>query len=368
MKILFICGSIEPGRDGVGDYTRKLAGEIIKTGSSVSIIALNDRYIKQDKWEGRQSDNNESITVLRLSHSTGWKFRTLLAQKFINAFNPEWVSLQYVPYAFNIKGIPIHLPKVLRNIAKERKWHIMFHEMWIGVSPFAALKHKFYGSIQRYITLRMIKMLKPRLLTTTNLLYQLVMQKSNINVSILPLMSNISKQEKDAGFLSQIEEKYSIDFTSNRFFIIGIFGTLYPDAKISLTVPQFIRHNNTEKNNVVIAFGKNNNPLELKALRNNLNGTVKLIELGELSSVQISSLLSVLNVAVLCTPEEYIGKSGAFAAFKLHEVRVITPASLAVPAYREEIEKYNALLNEKSAEEWSVESVSKKFCALLEIA
>lgn len=27
MTILFLCGSLEPGRDGVGDYTRRLAGD-----------------------------------------------------------------------------------------------------------------------------------------------------------------------------------------------------------------------------------------------------------------------------------------------------------------------------------------------------
>jgi hypothetical protein len=32
IKILFICGSLEPGKDGVGDYTRRLwrtRGEIV---------------------------------------------------------------------------------------------------------------------------------------------------------------------------------------------------------------------------------------------------------------------------------------------------------------------------------------------------
>jgi Trk K+ transport system NAD-binding subunit len=46
MKIAFICGSLEPGRDGVGDYTRRLAGELVKQQHEVLVIAFNDRQIK----------------------------------------------------------------------------------------------------------------------------------------------------------------------------------------------------------------------------------------------------------------------------------------------------------------------------------
>lgn len=32
MRLAFICVSLEPGRDGVGDYTRSLAAECIRQG------------------------------------------------------------------------------------------------------------------------------------------------------------------------------------------------------------------------------------------------------------------------------------------------------------------------------------------------
>ena len=44
MKIVFLCGSLEPGRDGVGDYTRMLAAEIIRKGHNAAIVALADKY------------------------------------------------------------------------------------------------------------------------------------------------------------------------------------------------------------------------------------------------------------------------------------------------------------------------------------
>ena len=44
MKILFICGTFENGKDGVGDYTKRLAKEIIDYGHSVHIIAIHDKF------------------------------------------------------------------------------------------------------------------------------------------------------------------------------------------------------------------------------------------------------------------------------------------------------------------------------------
>ena len=43
MKILFFCGSAEPGKDGVGDYTRRLCGELLRIGHETQILSLFDR-------------------------------------------------------------------------------------------------------------------------------------------------------------------------------------------------------------------------------------------------------------------------------------------------------------------------------------
>lgn len=48
MKFLFICGSLEPGKNGVGDYTRRLAGECIRMGHDAMILALDERIWIED--------------------------------------------------------------------------------------------------------------------------------------------------------------------------------------------------------------------------------------------------------------------------------------------------------------------------------
>lgn len=105
MKILFICGSLEPGCDGVGDYTRRLAGELIRQGNEVQIIALNDKNVTAVTYQV-QEDDITSITCLRLPQNISWNYRMNEAGVFSDAFNPGWLSLQYVPFAFQDKGLP----------------------------------------------------------------------------------------------------------------------------------------------------------------------------------------------------------------------------------------------------------------------
>ena len=60
MKIIFLCGSLEPGRDGVGDYVLLLSGELVRQGHQASIIALNDVYL-QEEYFGYKETNGISL-------------------------------------------------------------------------------------------------------------------------------------------------------------------------------------------------------------------------------------------------------------------------------------------------------------------
>ena len=47
MVILFLTGCLQPGKDGVGDYTRLLARECIRQGQACCLIALDDPYVRE---------------------------------------------------------------------------------------------------------------------------------------------------------------------------------------------------------------------------------------------------------------------------------------------------------------------------------
>src|SRR5690554_7244682 len=111
-KILFVCGSLEPGQDGVGDYTRELAGAVQRLACNVLVIAIMDRVVDGVSKE-KQSARSGDVNVVRLSQSLSFQKRKSEYQKITSDFDPSIISLQYVPYAFSPKGIPFTLRSFL---------------------------------------------------------------------------------------------------------------------------------------------------------------------------------------------------------------------------------------------------------------
>ena len=111
MNIATICSSLELGRDGVGDYSRYLARECVRQGHLQSIIALNDRHCSQQitgtlgKSDGDATEAGASVPILRLPNTDSWENRTREAGAFLQKQTPDWLSLQFVCYGFNDKGI-----------------------------------------------------------------------------------------------------------------------------------------------------------------------------------------------------------------------------------------------------------------------
>ena len=204
MKILFLCGSLEPGKDGVGDYTRRLAGELIRQGHEAAIVRIPSMFSAKKRFS--------------------------LASGFINSFDPEWLSLQFVPYSFNVKGLPFGLAGKLKKIGKGRKWHIMFHELWLQRYTGVSLKIKILSYIQEFIVCRMLVKLNPKLIHTHLPFYQTLIKKRGYDTLALPLFSNIRVFEKSQqattrnvfrlGFFSQMEILPSITDLINRLSFV----------------------------------------------------------------------------------------------------------------------------------------------------
>src|SRR3974377_1356146 len=108
MRICFITSSLEPGRDGVGDYARDLASSCVTRGFDSQLSALNDGHIDVTVEE-TQTARGVAIRTLRLSASRPWHARVRSARAFLQSFPPDWVSLQFVCYGFHRKGLAIGL-------------------------------------------------------------------------------------------------------------------------------------------------------------------------------------------------------------------------------------------------------------------
>jgi hypothetical protein len=143
-----------------------------------------------------------------------WKKRMQLASELLQKFSPDWVSLQYVSFGFHPKGIPIILPSRLGKISKAYKWHLMFHELWNGANHNSKFSHYLLGLFEKRIVFGLLKQLKPQLCTTSNALYHYWLNCEKINNRILPIFSNILRQE---------DRQNSSPVTENT---VAIFGQL----------------------------------------------------------------------------------------------------------------------------------------------
>jgi hypothetical protein len=364
MKILFICSCLEEGRDGVGDYTRRLAGELIAQGHEVFLLSIHDKYISEVS-EVDQLIDGVCILALRIPSTYSYQSKGEIAQKWIRRLNPEWLSLQYVPYGFHPKGLPIGLISLLKQLGKGRKWHIMFHELWVGISRVSPFKHRIVGFFQRNLALRLILDLAPKKIMTSNRLYQLVLKGAGVESEELPLFSNIPILPFEQDFIDRqllfcLPEKCK---NSSANLYVGIFGTIYPQANLeAYLTTQLNSQAWLEKNVVIVGFGKTDKwgSDEFARLALVFKDRISFLHLGILSVEHVSSVLQFIDLAISCTPAQHIGKSGVFAAMRHHGVSVLLPTKDILPEYEQEIDEYLDQITHRSQESWGVRYIGNE--------
>ena len=306
MNILFICGTLEPGKDGVGDYTRRFGAELIRQGHNVKIIALYDKFLKGCSHSYQKVDGID-VEVLRIGNDLLNRSRFAKCKQAIEEFNPELLSLQYVVFSFQKRGLPWQLTEKLAKLGSGRNWHLMFHELWVGMDKEDQLKEKIWGTLQKQIIKKLVRRLSPKIIHTQIPLYQNLLSRMKCTVELLPLFGNIEIQKNN----SPIE-------TSN--LEIAIFGGLHYGAQLEsfvdwLTLKQasepsfhFIGGNGEEQKNWIQI-------LEEKNVRYEIHGW--------LPDSEVSDLLSRCNLSLTSTPYHLVRKSGSVVTMLEHGIRVI---------------------------------------------
>lgn len=314
MKILFICGSLEPGRDGVGDYTRNLAAELRSKNIEVTAISLFDHHVNKTADED-QSIDNLPFLVRRIPAKISLQTRKMLSKSFVEDFDPDWISLQFVPYAYHQKGMPMSLISIMIPIAYKRKLHIMFHEIWIGTSSGSSWKTKLTAYFQKAIITQMAKKLKATSVHTHLPLYLKKLQEVGFTISALPLFSNISLENTilsakenivRLAFFSQIEKGINVE----NFLVEFAKQVNYEGKELELLL---IGGNEAKMN----SFKKEIEDIE------GYKGKVKYA--GFLTPAELSHTLQSCHLGISPVPKHGLGKSGTIAAFIAHGVPVAAP-------------------------------------------
>ena len=317
MKILFICGSAEPGKDGVGDYIRRLCGELLFIGHEAHILSLCDHKVILFTAEKQVIEETEVI-VHRIPVSSSNNQRIIWSQEILNNFQPDWISLQFVPYSFNPKGLPFWLPSFLQKLKGNHKWQIMFHELWIGMDLNASFKDKCIGLFQQKIVSNFFKKIDVKVINTQSDLYKSKIVELGYNSQILPLFSNIIKNKELNA--KTVAEKLELKFC--------IFGSIHYGAPVEKFINELKQVLSVLKEKKILKFvfighcGAAMVEWEKVLLANKINFEIT----GFVSDEEISTLLSGCQYGISTTPYILSQKSGSLAAMFDHQLPVLCVA------------------------------------------
>jgi hypothetical protein len=326
MKLLFVCSSLEPGRDGVGDYTARLSAALVRQGNQAAIIALNDKFCSA-VIEGSRSVDDNNISIIRLPTSIPLKERMVIACRFKDSFRPDWVSLQFVPFGFEKRGLPFGLGKTLLPLCRNSKLHLMFHELWVGMDTESGLKLRLWGKIQQLLIRQMVKVLRPDKIDTQTILYKEQLAKMNVASAYLPLFGNIRRPEK----IRREPNKNDLNLS----FIV--FGNIHAGGDINGFAEEARLLQRSSGRKIEVNFlGRCGAELEswINAFRQN---EIEVFILGEQPPSVVSEYLQKASHGLSSTPEVLAEKSGTVAAMIEHDLPVICICRNWIPQGFEEL-------------------------------
>jgi hypothetical protein len=301
--------------DGVGDYTRLLALEVVAQGHSCYLLSVADSHVAQVS-AGEFGALGGLVPYLRLPAGEPWAERVRVAKAFAKQVAPDWISWQIVPYGFDARGLSFGLGRRFAGIAGNCKNQVMFHEIWIGEAVGSSLKNRFVGAMQKYIIKDLLQKLRPSVVQTHTPLYQFLLGKIGFPARILPLFGNIPLTGQTHP--DWLKNRWpGIDLVDrNLYWIFVMFGTVHPEWNGE----EFIRKasdaaRRSGKKCLLVSVGRPG-AAGSELLRNLQLETPdwEFLLLGQQSEEDISQCLMQADFGVSAVPPEYLFKSGTAAA------------------------------------------------------
>jgi len=315
MKIIFLCGGLEPGRDGVGDYIRRLADELIHQGHDVGVLAFNDHFVNKEFFDVH-NPHEKKVTIFRIPSGWNNSKRLKQARKWLELFNPDIISLQFVSYAFNKKGLPFTLIRQLKFLIKGYRCHIMFHELWIGMDINSSRKERVIGYVQKLLIQMLVKTLKPVAVHTQTALYQAQLLKLGIEVRYLPIFGNIPISKKSSQAIRKNEDE-------KKTIYLVIFGGIHPGADVSQFAEEVAVYSKEKSVQIILRLIGRTGKEQAHWISAWSSAGLTIQLLGEQTPDRISEVLLKSSIGITTTPMALVEKSGSVAAMLEHGLPVL---------------------------------------------
>ena len=320
MKIAFVAGCLEPGHDGVGDYTATLATECVRRGHEVRLLSLAE---KVSMTASGSSDR------LRLSPADWRQDGGAAARAWLDDFHPDWVSLQFVPYSFDPRGFFGASVESIGNIvgAAPRR-HVFFHEIWIGSQRGASPKAWLSGWWQRRAVQALLRRIAPTCVHTSTAYYQSALAAIGQPVGRLRMFGSVPRPASipAATLPSEIP---------TNALICGHFATLHPDWVPDPFLADLLALAARRRQPAVwVAVGSLGYGRERFAhTAERWKGRVTCVSLGRLDQPALAAAFSRFDFAVTSVPWNVLGKSSSSAALREHGLSVVVTTEGSAPRF-----------------------------------
>lgn len=267
--------------------------------------------------------------------------RYALAARAMTEWSPDWNSLQFVSWAHGWKGIVLREAAYLHRLLAGRRLHMMFHEAWLTgefevIPPgLRRIRRHLLGQLQKHSVARLVRLLQPDLIDTSNAVYQTMLTEIGVVAGLLPLFGNIALAPpgnwQDMRTLVRAATGLDLGPDRGQVLLVGMFGTIR-------TIPM----EPALRALFAAAGGRRTVLLSLGAAgkngREHLQTWVRAVPgmeaglVGVLDAERLSACFDQLDVAINLHPVNVAGRSGATAAFLEHGVPVISPWGAPPPA------------------------------------
>jgi hypothetical protein len=311
MKILFLSGSNNSQKSGVADYISCL----ISSPAAQQVDCLSLSLHEPSVSTTCPDLSTNSPTFIRYSASDPWSVKSQRLTKQIEKFSPDWISLQYVPYAFHRKGTPLGLLSCLSSVKSHSRWHVMAHELW--VDPSAGMKNRLLSKVQREILRQLLRTLQPRAVHTSNFWYRDQLCGIGWPAEILPLFSSIPFAQ---GFGTQL--------VANRsewiFLLFGSINAEWHPEPLLCSIEQARLAHGKDRCHFISVGNLSDYAINLWDSLDGLGyNALRFSRLGELSPEDVSLQMQQADFGIAVTPSHLIEKSASAAAMKAHGLPIL---------------------------------------------
>lgn len=318
MKLALIVNKFPPLIDGVGDYTYRLVQELSTRGWDIHIICHSQVP------QGEQGSSYTLYPVVEAWNRKG--VRQVLSM--VQEIQPDWVLLQYVPYSFQVWGIPV----ALLGLWLQLRWRgfrlaVFFHEIKTKVPRWWS-RHGLVSLLMGWVA-NGLHLLSHRTMTS-NERYRAFFGWRQQAVAIIRIGSNIPARPISDEELMTRRQALGISPTAR---MIGFFGSRIRGGQVILQALQELESQGLEVQLLIVGRLSEEDRQAVFQQAQDLKLRHSPVLTGAVPSEEVAAYLHLLECYLMLQPTDsplhWTGtgtKSGSLAAGLMMGLPVIGTA------------------------------------------